>query len=85
MFNNYQLEMKFKKIILKLIKLRNLKKLKKIINRKKVTFETDNKCINFQQFETIRSFTKSIFNGRITLNHADEDRGNLSVEMLNFD
>ena len=85
MFDNYQLEMKFKKIILKLIKLRNLKKLKKIINGKNLTFETDNKCINFQQFETIRSFTKSIFNGRITSNHADEDRDNLSVEMLNFD
>ena len=52
-----------------------------MVNREDSIFKTDKNIYNFQQFETIRSFVKVIFNDKITLNHTDKD---LSAEILNL-
>ena len=39
---------------------------------------------NFQNFWTISTFDRNIYNGTITLKEADSDQANLLVEILNF-
>ena len=58
------------------MKLRELKKREKIVNRKDWVFVANKHICNFQQFETIRSFAKKI--------DADEDQSNLLAEIMNF-
>ena len=50
--------------------------MKKMVIREELFYKTDNYIQSFQQFETIRSFAKNIFNSKITLNNADEDHSN---------
>ena len=49
------------------IKLRKLKNKKKTMNRKDFIFETNKYTCNLQQFETIKSIAKNIFEGKIDL------------------
>ena len=54
------------------------------VNREDLIFEEDSYINNFQQSEIIRSFAKNVFNGKITLNNADENQSNLLVQIMNF-
>ena len=54
------------------------------MNRKDITYETFGYINNFQQFETIRSFAKNIFNHIITLKGADENQSNLLDDIVEF-
>ena len=47
-----------------------------MVSRKDLIYETNKHIDNSQQFETIRSFTKNIFNGKINLNYADNYQSN---------
>ena len=55
-----------------------------MVKREDLIFKTDKYKCNFQSFETIRSFTKYIFDGKVTLCYADEDLSYLLVEIMNF-
>ena len=54
-----------------LIKIKNeideIKKWEKIIKRKDLKYESNKYRFDFQQFETIRSFGDSIYNGKINI------------------
>ena len=39
---------------------------------------------SFQNFQTIKTFGRDIYNGKITLEEANEDQANLLVEIMNF-
>ena len=58
-----------------------------MLNNGDLISETDENISNFQQFETIRPFAKTIFIGKIfitTLNNADEGQSDLLVEIIDF-
>ena len=40
-------------------------------------YKTDKNVYNFQQFQTIKSFSDCTFNGKITINEANEKQNNL--------
>ena len=61
------------------MKLINLKKKKKMVDRKKWYYRTNEYTYNFQNFRTINTFDRDINNSAITLKEAD-----LLVEILNF-
>ena len=54
-----------------------------MVNRDLI-FEKNKYIYNFQQFETIRSFAKTIFGGKTTLNDADNDQSKLLTEIAEF-
>ena len=54
------------------------------MNREDLIYKTFRHFYNFQQLQTIRYFTKNIFNGQNTLNDANKDQANLLVEIMNF-
>ena len=47
--------------------------MEKLLDRKDLVYEADNYIYSFQQFETIKSFAKNIFDGKTTLNDAEKD------------
>ena len=59
-------------------------KIEKPVNREDLVFEANKYIYNFQKFEKIRSFTKNIFDGTITLNNADKEQIHLLIEVLEF-
>ena len=54
------------------------------IKQKELIYRT-NKCkYDFQQYETIRSFGKNIYDGKITKDEAEEDQSNLLKNIVEF-
>ena len=64
------------------MKQKKLKQIGKIKEGEDLVYETDKYVYNFQQYETIRSFGKYIFAGKITLDNADKDQSNLLNEFI---
>ena len=58
--------------------------MEKIVKREDLVYETDRYKYNFQQFETIRSFAKNIYVGKITLDDADKTQSDLLNEFPDF-
>ena len=46
----------------------------KIVDREKLIFRASEYTYNFQNFQTIKTFGRDIYNGKITLKKADEDQ-----------
>ena len=59
-------------------------KIEKIVKRGDSIYKTNKHVYNFQQFETIGSSSRNIFDDEITLNNADEGRSNLLPEIVDF-
>ena len=55
-----------------------------MVNIKHLIFKAYKYKYNFQSSETIWSFIKSIFDGKITLYDADEDQSDLLVDIISF-
>ena len=51
-----------------------------MVNSENLTHQTNKYVYNFQQFETIKSLTKNISLGNITLNDSDRDKKDLLFE-----
>ena len=66
------------------IKKKILKKQKKSQIEKKLFYEGKKDSCNFQQFDTIKLFVRNIFNNKISLDEADEDQVELSIQIMNF-
>ena len=47
-------------------------------------YKTDRYVYNFQKFETIRSFSKNIFAGKITLGNSNKDQSDLLNNFIDF-
>ena len=58
--------------------------MKKILKREDLVYQRDKYVYNFQQFETIRSFAKTIFASKITLDNADKDQSDLLNDFVDF-
>ena len=60
----------------------NIKKWRK--KSKRVDYKTNKHVYNFQQYESIRYFAKTVFAGNITLDDADNDQSDLWNEFVDF-
>ena len=61
-----------------------ISRIEKTVDREKSAYKASGYTCSFQNFQTIRTFGRDIYNGEITLKEADEDQANLLVEIMNF-
>ena len=54
------------------------------MDREKLVYRASAFTYSFQNFRTIRTFGRDIYNGEITLKEADEDQASLLNEIMNF-
>ena len=60
------------------------KELEKNVDREKLVYETKADTYDFRSFRTIRTFGDDIYNGKITLEEANESQASLVEEIVNF-
>ena len=58
--------------------------IEKTVDREKLVYEASEYEYSFQNFLTIRTLGRDIYNGEITLKEADEDQSSLLSEIINF-
>ena len=61
-----------------------IKEIEKNVDREKLIYETSEYIYSFKNFQTIKTFVRDIYEGKITIEGADEYQTNLSVEIMNF-
>ena len=61
-----------------------INKIKEKQNEKKLLYDTHKYTYDFRTFNTIRTFGKDIYNGKITLEEADEDQSYLADDIKEF-
>ena len=61
-----------------------IKEIEKHVDREKSIYKTFKHTYDFREFKTIRTFGESIYNGKITLEEADESQSDLLGEIKNF-
>ena len=54
------------------------------IDRSKLVYKTDSNTFDFRKFNTVRTFGKDIYNGKITLEEVDESQSDLLNETKTF-
>ena len=59
-------------------------KIEKNVDRQKQIYDADKYKYDFRKFNTIRTFGEDIYNGKITLEKADEDQSDLADEINEF-
>ena len=59
-----------------------LKKREEKIKQKDLIYKANKYKCNFQQYETIRSFGESIYNGKINIDGAEMDQSNLLKKLI---
>ena len=62
----------------------DIKKWENKIKRKDLKYETNRYKFDFQQFETLRSFGDSIYNGKVRIDEAEMEQTNLLENIVNF-
>ena len=61
-----------------------ISEIEKNVDREKLFYISSEYTYSFQNFQTIRTFGRDIYNGEITLNEANEDQTSLLTEIINF-
>ena len=61
-----------------------IKEVEKNIDREKLIYETDECKYSFKKFQTIKTFRRDIYEGKITIKEADEYQADVLTEILNF-
>ena len=61
-----------------------IKKWREKIKRKDLKYETGKYKYDFQKYQTIRSFSESIYAGKISIHQAEMDQTNLLEKLVNF-
>ena len=64
--------------------LNKIKEIEKTVDRENLYYKTNKYTYNFQNFRTISTFGRDIYNGTITTKEADNNQSDLLVEILNF-
>ena len=67
--------------------IKELDKIKEIennVDREKLVYKTNEYTYSFENFQTIKTFGKDIYDGTITLKEADDYQTDLLVEIMNF-
>ena len=75
-----------------MMKLKNMKLRKsfiksrnrKNVDREKLIYETNEYTYSFKNFQTIKTFGRHIYEGKITIVEADKYQNDLLVEIINF-
>ena len=66
------------------MKLIKIKEIEKMVDTGKLFYKGKNDKCNFRQFDTVRSFARSAFTGKINLDEADEDKVELLIQIMDF-
>ena len=61
-----------------------ISEIEKTVDRGKLVYIASAFTYSFQNFRTIRTFGRDIYNGEITLKEANEDQASLLNEIMNF-
>ena len=61
-----------------------VKEIEKNIDKEKLIYETDEYTYSFKNFQTIKTFGRDIYEGKITIKEADEYQADLLTEIMNF-
>ena len=61
-----------------------IEEIEKTINREELVYKATEYTYDFRDFITIRTFSRDIYEGIITLEEADNDQSNLLNEIRNF-
>ena len=64
--------------------LNKIKELEKTVDRENLFYRANEYKHSFKIFQTIETFVRDIYNGKINLKEADEDQSTLIVEIMNF-
>ena len=55
-----------------------------MVERKNWYYKTNEYTYHFQNFRTINTFSRDIYDGTVTLKEADKDQSDLLLQILNF-
>ena len=61
-----------------------IKEIEKNVDREKLIYETNEYTYSFKNFQTIKTFGRDIYEGKITIKQADEYQKDLLVEIMSF-
>ena len=61
-----------------------IKEIEKNVDRENLIYETNEYVYSFKIFQTIKTFGRDIYEGKITINAADEYQKHLLVEIMSF-
>ena len=61
-----------------------IKEIEKNVGREKLIYKTDEYIYSFKNFQTIKTFGRDIYEGKITIKEADKNQADLSTEIMNF-
>ena len=64
--------------------LNKIKEIEKAVDREQLIYETNVYTYSFKNFQTIKTFGRDIFEGKITLEKANEYQTDLLAEIINF-
>ena len=65
-------------------RLKKVLEIEKNVDREKLIYEAGKYIFDFRKFNTIRTFGEDIYDGKITLEEADEDQSGLADNINNF-
>ena len=61
-----------------------IKEIEKNVDREKLIYETNDYTYSFRNFQTIKTFGRDIYEGKITLEKANEYQTDLLAEIIDF-
>ena len=61
-----------------------IKEIEKNVDREKLIYETNEYTYSFKNFQTIKTFGRDIYEGKITIEEANEYQTDLLAEIMNF-
>ena len=61
-----------------------IKEIEKNVDREKLIYKTNQYTYSFENFQTIKTFGRDIYEGKITIKEADEYQKDLLVEIKSF-
>ena len=64
--------------------LNKIKEIEKAVDREQLIYETNVYTYSFKNFQTIKTFGRDIYEGKITLEKANEYQTDLLAEIVNF-
>ena len=61
-----------------------IKEIEKSVDREKLIYETNEYTYSFKNFQTIKTFGRDIYEGKITIEEANEYQTDLLAEIISF-
>ena len=61
-----------------------IKEIEKNVDREKLIYKTDEYAYSFKNFQTIKTFGRDIYEGKITIKEANEYQTDVLAEIMNY-